>query len=135
MSHFALSVIQCCLVYGAAVLALTVDYVCRQGKQIEVQRGFVADQLLALVRNHRVPKDETWPLDAAKFLFVQGFCTVSTTKKLPTALKQYVRVPTVPLSPATQKLCLERCYSILFELSSMSPQDGDKTTEKVSCSV
>ena len=89
-------------------------------KQVATRREIAVDQIVSLIRNHRVPKDEDWTMKCVKFLFVHGHCSVSEATGDLAAL---VKGLSVPVAPATQKLCAERCFTAIFALSSAKPYE------------
>lgn len=81
---------------------------------VHSQRAFIIDQLVALVKNSKVPRDEIWPVAVAKFLFVQANCTEGEEDGM-------LKVPAVPLEERTRELCHTRFRSVITELSSYPP--------------
>ena len=89
-------------------------------KQVATRREIAVDQIVSLIRNHRVPKDEDWTMKCVQFLFVHGHCSVGEATGNLGALVEGL---TVPLAPATRKLCAERCFTAIFALSSAKPYE------------
>ncbi|KAH8550146.1 DNA polymerase phi-domain-containing protein [Umbelopsis sp. PMI_123] len=84
----------------------------------EGQRTWVAEQVVGLIRNTKVPKDEEWISLVLEFLFVHAFFdVVKNGSKVSKANTQ----PTPALSPATRTVCRDRFFAILGELSTMPP--------------
>ena len=76
---------------------------------VSAHRIWVVDQLLALVKHHRVPKTEAWLMDVSEFMLKHGFFSWDETLASP------------PLSDSVTKVCRDRFVSLLAELSVMAP--------------
>ncbi|KAL1914929.1 uncharacterized protein VTP21DRAFT_7845 [Calcarisporiella thermophila] len=85
-------------------------------RKIELHRQWAIDQMFALVRNPRVPKDETWISTILEFVTVHAFFQISSAP----ATKQFTK-PNPELTAATRHVCRERFYGLLGELSTMPP--------------
>ncbi|KAJ3410565.1 hypothetical protein HDV05_003633 [Chytridiales sp. JEL 0842] len=84
-------------------------------KEIDAHRIWVTDQMLQLVRNSKIPKDEGWLLLIAKFLcFNALFATDEQSKAVGD-----IKPPQPPLSPAVREHCKSKFFSVLAELNSL----------------
>eukprot|EP00037_Helgoeca_nana_P018190 m.173900 g.173900 ORF g.173900 m.173900 type:complete len:1192 (-) comp24337_c0_seq1:596-4171(-) len=88
------------------------DDAAEASRQVESQRAYVVDQLLALVRNRRVPRDAVWTLACAQFLFFHAYFE----GKPPAAFLGVKGTVKVPLIASTRALCAERWYTVTLEL-------------------
>ncbi|KAK9766822.1 DNA-directed DNA polymerase [Basidiobolus ranarum] len=89
-------------------------------KGIEAQRFWAIDQLFALVRNTRIPREESWLLSILQFFLVHSFFEVNKVSSKSDI--QEVRVkPTPNISEPTRELCRKRFFSMLAELSRIPP--------------
>eukprot|EP00040_Diaphanoeca_grandis_P004895 m.30508 g.30508 ORF g.30508 m.30508 type:complete len:811 (-) comp16297_c0_seq1:121-2553(-) len=85
--------------------------------QINSRREVIVEQIVALLRNHRVPKDEAWTMNCVQFLFFHGFCLGNNKAKM----KGVFQPLAIPLSPPLQKICVDRCFTAIFELATAQP--------------
>lgn len=111
------------------VKRLQADFLAASGGGTEggadAHREFVIDQMYALLRNTRVPRDEEWTLVCAKFMFFHAFCVVGSNKGIPTKLRQIVAAPDVPITPRIRSICAARFASAVAELSAAKPFWGE----------
>ncbi|EIW66554.1 hypothetical protein TREMEDRAFT_35002 [Tremella mesenterica DSM 1558] len=94
---------------------------------LEDKRTWALNQMVALVRNGSVPKDDQWISSVLEFLLVHGFFVIlKTTKKGDiTALS---KSPRPPLSESTAALCRTKLLSCLVEVTTVSSPKGDGKT-------
>ncbi|KAI1313422.1 DNA-directed DNA polymerase [Mortierella claussenii] len=100
-----------------------------RGKRIDISRQWTIDQMFALFRNPKVPREEGWIKSILEFYLVHAFFEV---KKID-AKSKYAEarvLPSPPLSAATREYCRGRFYSMMAELSTMAPlaakKEGDE---------
>ncbi|ORX88701.1 hypothetical protein K493DRAFT_341123 [Basidiobolus meristosporus CBS 931.73] len=89
-------------------------------KAIEAQRFWAVDQLFALVRNTRIPREESWLLSILQFFLVHSFFEVNKVNAK-SAIQEARVKPTPAVSEATRELCQKRFFSMLAELSRIPP--------------
>ncbi|KJE93835.1 hypothetical protein CAOG_04566 [Capsaspora owczarzaki ATCC 30864] len=88
-------------------------------RRIQARREWAIDQLLMIVRNGRIPKDEALLLSIARFLLAHGLFNLSGSGSAP--FPEASHVPTPALTASTHTSVLQRFSSVLAELSSMTP--------------
>ena len=98
-------------------------------KQIHLFREWAADQLVSLVRNPHIPKQEAWVMSVTRFLFIHAFYRQSRAiedSKVPELARA---APSPALTQQTHDMCAQRVFSVLGELSSWSPSvtEGEAT--------
>ena len=83
------------------------------------KRESLVNQMVSMVKNTKVPRDELWPMSVAKFLFVHAFCkSVADPGGDESGL---LTMPELPVCAATAKLCKDRFFTVVTELSTALP--------------
>lgn len=80
------------------------DDAAEASRQVESQRAYVVDQLLALVRNRRVPRDAVWTLACAQFLFFHAYFEGKVRLQLSNPIPAVLRC--TPKTPPAQSACV-----------------------------
>ncbi|KAF9969908.1 DNA-directed DNA polymerase [Actinomortierella ambigua] len=99
-----------------------------RSKQIGLRRQWAIDQMFALFRNSKVPREESWISSILQFYLINAFFEI----KRADAKSKYVEAHALPkpeLSTATRGYCKARFYSMMAELSTMAPLAPKKAEE------
>ncbi|GAB5585522.1 DNA-directed DNA polymerase [Umbelopsis nana] len=84
----------------------------------EGQRSWVTDQMVGLIRNTKIPKEEDWISHVLEFLFVHAFFDII---KNGSKVSEINSQPTPALSTASRNVCRDRFFAALGEVSTMPP--------------
>ncbi|ORX80479.1 hypothetical protein BCR32DRAFT_327691 [Anaeromyces robustus] len=83
-------------------------------KKVEAHRTWVVDQLVSIIKNQKIPKNDEIYLSIFEFLFVNGFCVVEKESKK--AFSENLKVlPKPEDSEKIQELCRSRFLTVLGE--------------------
>ncbi|KAG0229067.1 DNA-directed DNA polymerase [Actinomortierella wolfii] len=91
-----------------------------RARQIDIRRQWAVDQMFALFRNSRVPREELWISSILSFFLINAFFEIKRVDQK----SKYVEAHALPkpvLSKATHDHCKARFYSMMAELSTMAP--------------
>jgi DNA polymerase phi len=83
-------------------------------KKVEAHRTWVVDQLVFIIKNQKLPKDNEVYLNIFEFLFINGFCVVEKESKK-TFTENLKVLPKPEVSEKTQELCRSRFLTVLGE--------------------
>ncbi|KAJ2956399.1 hypothetical protein NQZ79_g7736 [Umbelopsis isabellina] len=84
----------------------------------EGQRSWAVDQMVGLIRNSKIPREEEWIAHVLEFLFVHAFFDVV---KAGSKVSEVNVIAAPALSSATRNICQERFFAALGEVSTMPP--------------
>ncbi|KAI9313750.1 DNA polymerase phi-domain-containing protein [Dichotomocladium elegans] len=85
---------------------------------VDALRTWVLSQMSLLVKNNRIPKDEVWLGDVARFLMVYAFFDVEKGSSKSSYLERYHK-PTPELSDDIRNSCKNTFQTVLVALSNM----------------
>jgi DNA polymerase phi len=89
---------------------------CLAASQDVATRQWAIDQMLWLVHNVKLPRQDSWLLDIGKFMLFHAFFTVQDAVE---GSLEVEMAPCLSLSPELREFCLQRFVSVLTELSHM----------------
>ncbi|KAL7413375.1 DNA polymerase phi-domain-containing protein [Mrakia frigida] len=101
-------------------------------KRIEARRTWAFDQMLALIKNGSIPKEDTWVLSIIEFFVLHGLFAIKQANKKSTFV-HLQSLPTPSLSDSLHAVCRTRLSSVLGELTSESSliKDAEGKTSRV----
>lgn len=91
---------------------------------MHLYREWAADQLVSLVRNQHIPKQEAWVMSVMRFLFLHAFYRQTRPVQSATIPELARKGPSPALTMQTHDMCAQRVFSLLGELSSWLPSTG-----------
>lgn len=84
------------------------------------QREWVVSQMLYLIQNNHIPKEQEWLVRVARFVMTHAFFDVK--KDAPSkSFFTNLHVPNPPLSPETREVCQRRFQDVLHYFAIVSP--------------
>ncbi|KAF8212387.1 DNA polymerase phi-domain-containing protein [Mycena galopus ATCC 62051] len=97
---------------------------------INSRRGWIIDQLSALIRNGAVPKDDVWTMSILNWLALNGLFVVKKKSEKSPFLGLH-KIPSPPFSDVLRQQCRSRLLSCLADLNnqtrSLKLADEDRT--------
>ncbi|KAI8825821.1 DNA polymerase phi-domain-containing protein [Fimicolochytrium jonesii] len=88
---------------------------------VDSHRHWVLDQMLQLVRNAKVPKEEKWVQSVARFICLHAFFDVTKAD----AKNSSIKPAQPPLSEATRTLCQEKLFALLGALVALQLKNDE----------
>ncbi|KAG0239379.1 DNA polymerase phi-domain-containing protein [Mortierella sp. GBAus27b] len=104
-----------------------------RGKRVDMSRQWSVDQMFALFRNSKVPREEGWIKAILEFFLVHGFFEIKKVDSKSKYSEAHV-LPSPALSTATHDYCRSRFYSMMAELATMGPLAAKSDEETVNYS-
>ncbi|ORX57494.1 hypothetical protein DM01DRAFT_1334110 [Hesseltinella vesiculosa] len=92
------------------------------GRALELQREWALHQMVSLINNHKLPKDEAWIQQVIRFVLVYTFFDITPTK----SKKQQdplTHLQPVDLPASTRAICQKKFESLVLALSKLPPID------------
>ncbi|XP_072164198.1 myb-binding protein 1A-like protein [Diadema setosum] len=90
-----------------------------QEPNLNDDRAWVCMQILTLIRNPSLPREDSWLLDASRFLFLHAFFNVDHPEP---AIPECSQVLDQPISEELRKSIANQFYGALGVLSTLSPR-------------
>nr|XP_054775637.1 myb-binding protein 1A-like protein [Lytechinus pictus] len=100
-----------------------------QEPNLDEDRKWICMQVLTLIKNPKIPREEDWLLDATRFLFLHAFFTVDTAQP---DIPECSSILETPVSTELRKVISSHFYGALGVLSTISLRPGTEEMESES---